>query len=207
VNGNLHRFRVAAALALLAALAAPGCSDDDDPILFPPEPPPSAAFAASGTAAAPNLVRLRSASTTGDVATLEVAIGGPTTSTDVYGFAFDLVLSNPAVAHYIAGSAQFGTALTPSGGQTTVVLAQQSGNRVTVGASLFGGGPGDQIGAGESVILTLRFRVVRLGTTLILFDGSTDPTDPTDDPAAADSTGAVIGSVTFDPSPATLSGV
>ena len=152
-------------------------------------------------------MRLRSASISGNVATLEVAISGPTTSPDVYGFAFDLVLSNPAAAQYVAGSAQFGSALTPDGGQTGIALAEQLGDRVVVGATLSGGGAGDQIGAGEAAILSLRFRVLAFATTEIRFGGSTDPVDPTTDPAALDSSGSVIGSVVLDPAPAGLSGV
>jgi hypothetical protein len=200
--------RTLPALALALALGfAGGCSDDDDPPFFPGAPALDAVFAASGTPAAPNAVRLRGVSVTGDVATVEVAIGGPSTSSDIYAFAFDLVLSDPSVARYVSGSAQIGNALVPDAGQSTVVLAEQFGDRVVVGATLSGGGSGDAIPAGESVVVTLRFRVLTTGTTDIDFAGSTDPGDPTNDPAAFDSNGTVLGSVTFDPAPASLSGV
>lgn len=153
----------------------------------------AASFTASGTDSTPGLVRLRGGSTAGDRVTVEVAIGGPTATTDLYSFAFDLVLSDPTVAQYVNGTAVFGSALTIGTGQDRAVLVSQSGGRVVVGVSKTGGGPGSGNGVAvtEAVIVSLNFQVLKRGTTRVTFGGSPNP-------AALDSTGAVIGSVGFD---------
>jgi len=157
-----------------------------------------ASFAPSGTAAAPNLVRLRASSVSGDIAIVEVVLGGPTTSNDLYAFAFDLVLSNPAIATYVAGSAVAGTALVPSGGQSITVQAVQTGPRVVVGVTKVGGGAGNAVGAAEPVVLRLSFRVLAAGGTEVTFSGSIAPQNPTGGPAALDSNVALVPTIQFD---------
>ena len=51
-------------------------------------------FTGSGTASAPNLVRLRGDAVGEDILMVEVVLGGPTTSDDLYAYAFDLQLSD-----------------------------------------------------------------------------------------------------------------
>jgi hypothetical protein len=194
--------------SVLLALTLPGggCDDDDEPgsLLAPTL---TGAFASSSTSAAADLVRLRGGGASGDTVTVEVAISGPTTSGDLYSFAFDLLLSDASVAGFVGGSAVFGTALVPSGDQGSIVDAVQVGNRVVVGVSKSNGGSGNGIGSSEQVIVSLDFRVLREGTTQLSIVGSpTAQGNPTDDPAALDSTGAVIDSVAFDGASARLIG-
>ena len=161
----------------------------------------AAQFSGSGTAGAPNLVRLNGSST-GDLIEVEVSIGGPTSSMDLYSFAFDLVLGDPAVAEYVGGSVSVGTALTTENGQTLQVLAMQQGARITVGVTKLGGGTGNRVSeTGDATVVGLVFRMLRSGATTLTIEGS-----PGNDPAALDSNGAKIDSVAFDAVAATLVG-
>lgn len=188
-------------LLLLATLAT-GCSSGGGADLGVLPAGLSASFADSGTAAAPDVVRI-SGNPTDDLVNVEVRIGGPTTSADFYSFAFDLMLGDSTVAEYVAGSASAGTALTTDGGQALQVLATRQGDRITIGVTKLGGGTGNAItGTGESTVVELVFRLLRAGTTTLTIEGS-----PGTDPAALDSGGNEIDSVTFDPVAATLLGL
>ena len=173
----------------LGLLACGGGSGPDGPV----DPGLSAAFQSSGTAAAPDLVRLVGSTADGDLTTLDVAISGPTASADIYSFAFDLVLSDSSVARYEGGSAAAGGALDVESGQGLSVLAAQQGDRVVVGVSKTGGGAGNGIASGEEVIVSLVFRVLRSGETAIRIEGP-----PTEPPVALDSGGETLISVQFD---------
>jgi hypothetical protein len=161
-----------------------------------------ASFTGSGTSPAANLVYLRGGTVSGDMVTVEVVIVGPTTSQDLYSFVFDLVLSDPTVAAYEPGTAVFGTALTIGAGQGQLVQAVQNGDRVVCGVTKTGGGAGNGVGNLQATALSLVFRALKAGTTTLTLAGP--PTGG--DPAALDSNGAVIGSVTFDTASSQLSG-
>ena len=182
---------------LLVAVVSCGGGGGDGNVVTPAV---TASFSPSGTASGANLVRLQG-SASGDLVTIDVVIKGPTTTDDVYSFAFDLELSNPAVARYENGSALFGAALTIGAGQSSQILASQNGDRVTLGVSKAGGGDGNGVGDAEVVVAKLTFRVLSEGLTLVTISGS-----PPNDPAALDSTGATIDSIQFDPAPAAISG-
>jgi hypothetical protein len=134
----------------------------------------------------------------GDTVFVDVVIGGATTSTDLYSFAFDLSLGDPSVVQYVGNSATFGTALTLAGGQTGQALATQIGSTVTVGVTKLGGGAGNGVAAGESSIVRLTFRALRSGQSTIAIAAPT---------AALNSTGGTVGSVQFDLTPALISGM
>ena len=161
--------------------------------------PITASFTASATASAPNLVRL-TGSATADLVTLQVVISGQTTSTDLFAFAFDLVLSNQNVAGYVEDSAEFGTALTLAPGQNGVALASQTGDRVTVGVSKLGGS-GNGVGPGEETIVTLYFRVTAKSTTALTLAGT-----PPNDPAALESDESPAPGIQFDGAAALIRG-
>lgn len=164
------------------------------------------AFTGSGSAAASDLVRLRATTIDEDVVGVEVAIGGATTSTDLYAFAFDLVLSDATVVRYLTGSATLGSALTLSGGQTSSVQVTQTGSRLIVGVTKMGGGAGNGVPAGESAVLGFRLQVLKTGVTTLSFAGSSSPQNPTSDPAALDHDLSVVTSVRFDTAAATVTG-
>ena len=187
---------LALACFVLAAAAAIGCGGGDggnDSVIVPAS---TASFAASGTLAAPNLVWLNQVSASGNLVVLEVVLGGPTTSSDLYSFAFDLVLGNAGVVQYVPGSAEVGDSLTTSGGQTLAVEASQSGGRVVVGVTKLGGGAGNGVAGAQAGVVQLTFKALTVGTSTISFSGST----------ALDSVGDPIGSIVFDAVPAAISG-
>lgn len=187
--------KAALLLALAVAGASCGGSGSGGGGGGGPAGPPTAAFAGSGTAAAADRVRL-TGTANGDLVTLRVDLGGPTTSTDLFGFAFDLVLSNPSMIAVV--SATEGDALTPAT-SVDVQIATQA-NRLIVGVSkLASATGGNGVGAGESTVVEIVLRATRAGTTTIAVD---DP--PGDSPAALDSNGQVVPSVQFDLAAATL---
>lgn len=185
---------------VLAPMALPGCGGGGggDGGMMPA--PVVARFTGTSAASAPNLVRL-TGSPSGNTVVVRVVVGGPTTSSDLYSFAFDLVLGDTSVATYVAGSATFGTALTLSGGQTSDVEATLQGNRVVVGVTKLGGGAGNGV-ATEQTVVTLTFRVLKAGSTTLTFAGA----PPSGSPACLDSNLATIPSIAFDAGSATLSG-
>jgi hypothetical protein len=194
-------------LAVLLLLGCGGGSSSSDPT----QPAVSAQFTPSGTAAAPNLVRMTQAVVDRDLVRINVVLGGQTSSTDIYSFAFDLVLSDATVASYVAGSAQAGTALQPTGGQSIAVFANPDSarpNRVVVGVSKVGGGAGNGVSASEAIVVSLVFRVLRHDVTSIAFGGSSsNPTSPNFNPVALNASNAVISSIDFDQAPVRLSGL
>jgi len=188
---------------VLQVLFLTGCSSSEDSSFGVIPPGVVAGFVASPAAPAADLVRIRGVGASGNVVTVDVAISGPTSSGDIYSFAFDLVLSDPTVASYVTGSARVGTALVPAGGQGSIVLVSQNGNRVIVAVSKSEGGAGNAVGGSEEAIVRLDFLVLRAGTTDLTLAGQ----DPSSDPAALDSTGSVIPGVTFDQASARLTGI
>jgi hypothetical protein len=177
-------------VAFLTILVLCSCSDGDGGL--------TAEFTESGTQAAEDLVRIVSGGSSGDVVTVEV-VCGETQRTDVYGFAFDLVLSDPSVAEYVVDSAEAGNAF-----DSMVATAQQNGGRIVIGVSQTDQ-TGDGVPGPESVLLRLSLRALRAGTTTIRFEGSTG-SNPSSEPSAVDSDGDPIGTVVFDPSPASVVG-
>jgi hypothetical protein len=155
-----------------------------------------ASFTASGTASSPDLVRM-TGTVTGNQVTLNIVLAGVTTNSDLYSFAFDLVLGDGTVAEYVSSSVTFGNALTLSGGQTSSALASQNGNTIVVGVSKLGGGSGNGIGASEDVVVTLNLRLRKRQATTITFGGP---------PTALDSLGNNIGTIQFDGAAAMLQG-
>jgi hypothetical protein len=199
---------IAGVVLLLVIVSSGGCGSGGGSGITGPSI--VADFVESGTASAADRVRLVDGSVSDDRVTIQVTIAGPTTSGDLYAFAFDLLISDPTVAAYVPGTATFGSALVLGAGQQQAVLVSQSGDRVVVGVSKIGGGAGsgNGIGASEESILSLTLRVLREGATDVTIVGSPgNPQNPTPDPAALGSTGTLIGSVTFDPASATISGV
>lgn len=190
--------RVFMGALLVVALGCGGGSD----VTTPP-----AVFYGSTTAMSPDGVRLIGSGAGRSTVLVRVVLGGPTTSSDLYGFAFDLVLGDPTAAQYVPGSARFGDALETDGAQGRSVLASQVGDRVVIGISKTGGGSGNGLaGSGESIVLSLEFDVPNRGMTTLGFAGSpNNPVNPTGDPAALDSTGALVPSIRFDVEPALIS--
>jgi hypothetical protein len=156
-------------------------------------------FQKSATPATPSLVRLVKTGRSRDTVTVSVVLGGPSPAADIYSWAFDLALSGVPV-EYVAGSAVAGNALVPGAGQGVTVQAAQVGNRVVVGVSKTGGGPGSVLASPQATVVSLTFRVLAKGKTFVSFAGPPAPapnTSPTG-PAALDSDGGVIAGIAFD---------
>ncbi len=186
------------ALLAMLLLSAPAC-DDDHPIRHGL----IASFVGSGTSAAPNLVRLVGGSVNDETLTVNIALGGPTTSTDIYAFSFELVLGSSDSLEYVTGSIEPGTMLSGAGCASVIAYADQNGSRVTVGVTKVGGCSGNGSTPTEATVGSLQFRVLVASSTTIAIEGTTgDPGSP----VALDSGGADITSVTFDAGNATILG-
>ncbi|UCF66555.1 MAG: hypothetical protein JSV80_12260 [Acidobacteriota bacterium] len=185
---------------LVWTVLAVGCKTKD-PVIPITVLPPVTDFLASTTAPTANLVFLRGEPLDDETVIIEVMIQGQTTSSDIYSFSFDLVLSNPLLAELVTGSELLGSALVPSGGQGTSVQVAQNGDRIVVGVTKTNGGSGNGVGAGAETIVTFEMRALRGGETELRFAGA--PPGPSD-PLAEDSKGDLIGSIVFDPLPAKI---
>jgi hypothetical protein len=193
--------RIAIAVMCVAATLGFGCSNDDSSSL-------SATFTASATAPTPNLVKLIQKTVSGTTVVVQAVIYGPTTSQDIYSFAFDVSIADPTVVKFVTGSAVAGTALQASGGQTISAIADLGtlggggvdNSRVVVGVTKTGGGAGNGVAGASAVVVELNFQALKAGTTTLTLTGN-----PT--PQALDHNGTPIASITFDAASATMVGV
>ena len=195
-------------LVILTLLALPGAScgggDGGGSVV---NPSLTVTFTDSGTASVPDLVRL-AGTPSGEQVTVEVALAGPTTSNDIYAFAFDLVIGDTSVLAYVLGSAQMGSALSTAGCLGESVLADQSGDRVVVGVSKLGGCSGNGVPADERAIVRITFRVLRAGSSTLSLAGSPQALRAaTSEPTAFDSSLDRIDSIQFDVASATIRGM
>jgi hypothetical protein len=182
-----ERFlRVMLIVALLPLLSHCGGGNEGS-ILTPTKEP---VFAGSGTASAPNLVTLAyGGNQPGSLIQVDAILGGPTTSTDLFSFAFYVVLSKPSVIRdvsYVAGNAL-------TGSQAPLVSLQD--DRVVVGVTKLGG-TGNGVGPQGATIVSLIFKTdpSTPGTTNLTFIQA----------EALDSQGATIDSITFDSAAAVI---
>ena len=167
----------------------------------------TAGFIASGTLPEIGRVRIEKSFSTDRRVDLRVVIDGPDTSLDLYAFAFDLVLSNPAVAKFVEGSASAGDALQAFAGQDVSVIATQNGSRVVVGVTKNGGPPGNGVASAKATVVNLSFDILSAGTCALAFSGSPgNPQNPVLDPTALNPADAEILEVRFDDLPSYLTG-
>jgi hypothetical protein len=157
----------------------------------------SVSFTDSGTASAPDLVRLTGTPSRERVL-VDVVLAGPTTSEDISSFAFDVEIGDTSVLAYGDVAAVAGPALFTQGCLDPTVLASQAGDRVVVGVTKLGCA-GNGLPAGEQAIVSLSFRVLGAGTSTLSLTGS-----PSQDPAVFDSNAIKIDSIQFDPLSATI---
>ncbi len=197
------------AMSLMLMMLSASCGGNSAQDFVSPTPPPTpppldAFFQASGTSATPNLVRLVGTDLGAGRVRLDVVIDGPTINTDLYGFAFDLVLGDSSVARG-PSSAVIGDALSTVGCQGSRAFANSSGDRIVVGVSKLGSCPGNGVSAGEFVIVSVTVLVLKTGLCSITLEGSpTSPQYPGNDPSAIDSTGSRIDTIVFDPAAASV---
>ncbi len=127
-------------LVCAALFGCGGKGGDGGGSVIPPPPPPTPAFRCSDSPPAENQVVLRcGVKLAADVWQIDVMIG-PSSSTDIGGFAFDL-LFDPAVLSYVPGSAQWESMLFQDG-ETPLLSAQMATGdpgRLVVGIYRTGG--------------------------------------------------------------------
>ena len=122
-----------------------------------------------------------------DSITVAVRLGGPTTSSDIYGLQFDLVF-DPAVLQY-QPPAMEGGFLNRDGAATILQVGPMQGNpgRLIVAIVRQGAPAGLQATAAEQVVITLLFRGVSAGSTTLAFQNA----------AVVDSSLQPLASMTF----------
>ena len=107
----LRTARSVAMIAVLVTAAACGGGGSGGGGVTPPGGP-IASFVPSGTASTPELVRLGNAvPMAGGLIEIQVILDGAVSNRDVFSFAFDVIMSNPAIVDFI--SVEAGTALSP----------------------------------------------------------------------------------------------
>ncbi len=177
------------------SLVTGGCSDDDDSTPF--SGAPQTFFTPSGTERAADVVRLAGFGD-GSELVVFVAIGGPTTSSDVFAFNFGIDVGSSGAIEYVQGSAAVGEALIEPGCAQPILLVAPQGNGLTVAISKLGPCVGNPIAEEEENVLSLRFRMLgKTSTTLALGNAVSGSA------AALDASGSPIPGITFDTLPAT----
>ena len=196
------RFRVGQVLLLGVAFvlvaSCDSCGGGDNPI----DNASTTGFTPSSTAASPNHVRLKGA-VSGDEILLSVVLDGPTTASDLFSFAFDVEISNPLVVAFVQNSEGAGTLFD---GVPNILVVEAQGNRIVCGISQTGAGPGGTVSTSQATILSFKVKTIGTGVSSLTFRGSpNNPSTPTTDPAALDSSGAVITAIVFDAASARVS--
>jgi len=144
-------------------------------------------FSCSGAAAiTPDQISITCPAFSASPLLMTVVIGGPTTSSDIYGVKFDLVFSQPIMT--FDTPAIEGTLLNQSGAATTLDAAASPGDpdRVVVSITRTGAVSGTQAAAASTTIVILGFAATGLdGTATVTFENA----------QAVDSTLTPIGSI------------
>lgn len=158
---------------------------------------PMMRFTCSGAVApSPDQVSLSCPAISGSPLLVSVIIGGPTSSTDIYGIKFDVVFS-PTVMTFQAPAVE-GTFLDQGGAATSLIASASPGDpgRVVVSITRTGSVSGTQAAAAQATVLTLGFAATGLArATFLTFENA----------GAVDSTTTPIGSIQFTTSPLTIS--
>jgi len=154
-------------------------------------------FSCSGAAAiSPDQISITCPNFSASPLFLTVVIGGPTTSSDIYGVKFDLVFSQPIMT--FDTPAIEGALLNQGGAATTLVATASPGDpdRVVVSITRTRAVTGTQAAAASTTIMILGFSATGLdGTATVTFENA----------EAVDSTLTPIGSIGFTASPLTVS--
>jgi len=147
--------------ALLSALLL-GCgskSGGGDTVVTPP-PPPTPTFQCTDSSVMVDKVALKcGVHRTVDVWEIDVVIGSPTTSTDIGGFAFDL-LFDPAILQFVPDSAGAGPMLYQDGDTPLLSARISDPGRLVVGIYRTGGAAGVQGIPGYDHIMTFSMKAV-----------------------------------------------
>jgi len=166
ILGDERSFLLIAVLASLSFLLHCGSSGGGG-VIETTKPP---TFTGSGTTPGPNLVTMADGGTApGSLIQVDIKIGGPTTSSDLFSFSFDVVLSNPSVIESVETVA--GDALT---GDTAILISPIENGRVVVGVAKKGGA-GNRVASADATIVGLVFKMSpnTPGSTTLKFEQAT----------------------------------
>jgi hypothetical protein len=186
-----HRRLLLVAIVCAVHLGCGGKGGDGGSVVTPP-PPPTQTFRCSQSPVTIDQVALQcGVNLTADVWQIDVVIGSPTRSTDIDGFAFD-VLFDPTLLTYVNGSARAGNLFFQGGLAPLVVAQTQPGEpgRLVVGIHPSGTGGGVQGTPTFNQILIFNMKLAGEGTFdpyLLRFDNH----------EALDSLDQPISSITF----------
>ncbi len=204
VTGGATGRRIASlAVAGVLALALIGCSGSTGVTAAAPSAP---VFTSSGATLTVDQVVLAGGTASGDTVQVNVKMGGPSTSSDLYSFAFDVIIGDPTVLRFVPPAA-IGNVLTGAPAELSVDAVQTTyspaDTRVVVGVTKLGAALGNSLTTGDGTIVTLTFQTLKKGSSTIKLAGAyPDTTSVT--AAALDHTGAKITSVIFDSGAATV---
>jgi hypothetical protein len=190
----LSRGFVAAAIAGFG-LFGYGCNSDSAKL--------NANFIASVTPTTARLVKLQPLAASGKNVSVQAVIYGPDTTLDMYSFDFGVKIGNTSLLQFVPGSAVAGGALTAASGQTIVVTGTPNmadPSIVNISVHKTGGGAGDDIPGASAVIVSMTFTANMAGSTTLAIAAAPTPT-------VEDSTGATIGTITFDTANGTVTGI
>jgi len=134
-----------------------GCGRKGGNTVVTPPPPPTPTFRCTDSPVMVDKVALKcGVKVADDVWQIDVVIGSPTTSTDIGGFAFDL-LFDPAILKYVPDSARAGAMLYQDGDTPLMSVRIMSGDpgRLVVGIYRTSGAAGvqGQSGVNEQIMM------------------------------------------------------
>jgi len=157
------RRRLLAPLVFAVLLGCGRKGGDGGNTVVTPPPPPTPTFRCTDSPVMVDKVALKCGiKRADDVWEIDVVIGSPTTSTDIGGFAFDL-LFDPAILKYVPDSARAGPMLYQDGDTPLMSAQVMSGDpgRLVVGIYRTGGAAGVQGLAGVyDQIMTFSMKAV-----------------------------------------------
>ncbi|MFQ5719896.1 MAG: hypothetical protein ACE5IK_10155 [Acidobacteriota bacterium] len=195
-----HRTALSLA-ALLLILVLPACGGGGGGGGAVGTPAPTPTLTISGTAAATGLVQFAGGRDVGGgMIEIDIVMDGDILNQDVHDFVFDILPGDPSILDTTFVSSAKGTALDPSSTSLAASWSTNGANQViTVGFSILGV-PGDNSITGTGVLIcTITLKVAAVGSSSLSFIGAPNP-------VALDSTGAVVGAITYDTVAATVSG-
>jgi len=163
-----------------------------------------AQFTASATAPAPGLVKIVPKATSGSRAVVDVVIFGAEPALDLLGFEFGVKIGDTNLVRFVPQTDYIQTALIPDAGQTieTSVDGATDPSVVRVEVTKNGGGAGNGVAAGSSVVIELAFDVQGSGATTLSIVGLGAAA-----PVALNSRRDPIAAVRFDAASGGLRGV
>ncbi|HYS05303.1 MAG TPA: hypothetical protein VEW47_08930 [Candidatus Dormibacteraeota bacterium] len=155
-----HRRLLSAVLVALLLGCGRKSGDGGGGGVVTPPPPPTPTFRCTDSLVMVNKVALKcGAPLPGNVWQIDVVIGTPTTSTDIGGFAFDL-LFDPTILEYVPDSARAGAMLYQDADTPLLIARISDPGRLVVGINRTSGAAGVQGIPGYDLIMSFSMKAV-----------------------------------------------